>query len=145
MEFPVKIKSSAKTDIDSIIYYWIELLAAENYGQAYALTFHDPYYQWSPTLIESVINGYGTVYEQGEKIYKVTWPCPLKLETKRIYRDLTFFENFRQSTHQPGLNVAGYLLYSLPLNGEWSDLSVTFNLLKRDDFWALELNEIHVF
>jgi hypothetical protein len=38
---------------------WIDDLTRGDYSAAYARTAHDPYYDWSPALIRSVIEGYG--------------------------------------------------------------------------------------
>lgn len=42
-------------------------------------------------------------------------------------------------------SIVGKVWYDLPLNGEWSDLTATFNILKSESHIVLELNEIHIF
>ncbi len=42
-------------------------------------------------------------------------------------------------------DIIGELMHTVPLDGEWSDLTVTFALIRASDGISLCLNEIHVF
>jgi hypothetical protein len=124
----------------------MELLADEKYVEAYNLTYHDPGNQWSPAILESVINGYGLLYEPGEEVFKVTSPNTAILDGRsKVYKDIDLLKEHHTKFHLPDMDRIGHLRYDLPLNGVWSDLTATFYLLQGDDFWALELDEIHVF
>lgn len=133
--------------VEKVVYYWMELLAQEKYEQAFNLTYHDPRNQWTPAMMESVINGYGMLYEPGEEVFKVTPYNEAAFHPGDVNRDqdLTLFEKPQIKAHLPNMKILGYLWYGLPLNGKWSDLTATFNLLQGEGFWALELDEIHVF
>jgi hypothetical protein len=115
---------------------WIDDLARGDYAAAFARTSHDPYYRWTPELIESVINGYGLPepHRSGKKF--IVTPRsdakgrPRNREVDReVARDLTVAE----------------VWYDLPLNGEWSDLTATFRVERDDLHLSLVLEEIHVF
>ncbi len=144
---PLKIYPATSIEIEKAVLYWIELLAEEKYTEAYDLTLHDPYYQWSPTDIENVINGYGLPYEAPDKKFKVTPPLLAAFDSNsNPYKDIVFYEDSTIKPHRlhNEMMVMGDICYNLPLNGEWSDLSALFKILKKDDFVMLELNDIHV-
>ena len=114
---------------------WIGKLADEDYVSAYNLVSHDPYYNWSPSLIEKVINGYGLPEPHpGGEAFKVT-PISTALG-KEPTREVA-----RNSYND---NRIGYVLYELPLNGEWSDLCASFRLEKNKAGVEVILEEIHV-
>lgn len=145
---PLKLQSTSRNDIESAVYCWMELLTEEKYEEAYNLTFHHPYYGWTSELIKSVINGYGMLYEPFDEIFKVTPPAAAKFETDRqtVRKEITFFSlPLTDLANNPAMQRIGHVFFDLPLNGIWSDLSVTFTILQGPGFAALELNEIHVF
>lgn len=140
--FPLSIES-----IEKAVLKWIELLEQEKYIEAYELTLHDVYYQWSPASIESVINGYGLPYESANEKYKVTPTVTATGEHNlNPYKEIHFFNDpLKHVQRLPNMQAIGYICYDLPINGEWSDLSATFTIYKSSGFFILELNEIHVF
>ena len=144
---PLKIKSTRYIDIEHAVLYWIKLLSEEKYEEAYDLTLHDPYYQWTPALLESVINGYGSLDDIIEEKYKVTSEetAVSESDNHKIYKDIRLFDSpMKQSQHDLGVDVIGDVHYDLPLNGRWSDLTASFKILQGSDFLMLELNDIHV-
>jgi len=110
-------------------------LSEEDYKSAYKRTSHDPYYEWTPELIEKVINGYGLhePHPSGE-IFKVTPIKEASGEAPRQEVDRSPYDG----------NRFGYIYYDLPLNGEWSDLTVSFRLEKNGENLQAVLEEIHV-
>ena len=134
----MKMLSVDASDLEIIQYVecWIAMLAMEDYESAYDFVKHDPYYCWSPKLIEEVINGYGLPEPHPSgKVFKVT---PIDTATgsppaNDVERDV--YED----------NRIGYVLYDIPLNGEWSDLSATFRLENSNSQLDVILEEIHVF
>ena len=144
---PLKIKSTKHIDIEYAVLYWIKLLSEEKYEDAYNLTLHDPYYQWTPALLESVIKGYGFLDDAIEEKYKVTPTATAVHEgdNHKIYKDIRLFDSpVKQSQHHIDVNIIGEVHYDLPLNGRWSDLTASFKILQESDFLMLELNDIHV-
>ncbi|HWB27066.1 MAG TPA: hypothetical protein VG738_16400 [Chitinophagaceae bacterium] len=129
--------------IEKAIEYWLDLLRREDYAEAYNLTMHDPYYEWTPALIESYINGYGLPYEEGETVYKVTDWRTAHTDNNRPAMDIFLFDAHRISGNGE-YKVIGYVQYDIPLNGERSDLTVTFSIMQAEDYIRLELNDIHV-
>ncbi len=128
--------------MEKAIRYWIDLLVKEDYTEAYNLTEHDPYYKWTPTLIEHYINGYGLPYEKGETVYKVTdWR---KVDNEnRNPMNILLFEEPNPSDNEMFKRI-GVVHYELPMNNERSDLTVIFSILQASDYLTLELNDIHV-
>ena len=53
------------------------------------------------------------------------------------YQDVYFCEKNRH-------NFVGHVDFDLPLNGEWSDVTATFNIREVEDAWVLCLEDIHV-
>lgn len=144
---PLKLNSASQVDIENAVFHWMELLSKEKYKEAYDLTWHDPSYQWTPALLESVIKGYGIPGETFEASFIVTPPETAQIESGRIrvYNDIMIFEKVQQHWQNlADLKVVGDVHYDLPINGYWSDLTVSFKILQGKDFFALELNDIHV-
>lgn len=141
----VKIKNPPTLiDIENEIHFWFDLLADKKYREAYEFTLHDPYYQWTPDLLEQVINGYGLPYENGSPKYIVTkWTTATSIANHNYNKGITLFDKSRSHSNANFVEI-GEIYYDLPLNGEWSDLTVTFKILQSDDFSTLELNELHV-
>ena len=114
---------------------WIDDLSRGDFDSAYARTDHDRYYQWSPELMRSVIEGYGSpIFAEQKKKSSVT-PRTLAMggaPRRVVDRDAT----------PP--NSLAYVEYRLPLDGVWSDLSAAFRVEPREGGSALVLEEIHV-
>ncbi|WP_097130856.1 hypothetical protein [Spirosoma fluviale] len=134
--------TATEQDFHSFIISWVGLLAQRKYQEAYDSVLHHDYYEWTPELMESIINGYGSEYEEGETKYEVTLPDETTDEGDRF--DVIWYEgevvNFVE-----GRERLAELGYQLPLNNDWSDLTVTFDLVKCFDGLYLQLKEIHVF
>lgn len=136
---------ATEKDVLDLVHRWIELLAAERYRDAYDLTAHDPYYQWSPDVIRATIEGYG-LPEPGPdgSVYRVT---PLDSAMGDAANDIgpryevVLLEH--PATEEDA--VIGEVWFDLPLNGRWSDLTATFEVCQKRGAVHLVLNEIHVF
>lgn len=117
---------------------WIDDLARGDYASAFARTRHDPYYQWTPRLIESVINGYGLPEPHRSGVRFVV--------TSRAQADSKGRPYYRVVDRDIARGAAvAEVWYDLPLNGEWSDLTATFRLQRDGVHLNLVLQEIHVF
>lgn len=115
---------------------WVELLGEERFLDAFKLTAHDSYYSWTPDLIRSVIAGYGLPHEPGDHEYRVSKISETKNGVSR-------WEVERWHDAEPS-NRIGLVSINLPLDGEWSDLTATFEILQDNNYLILVLNEIHV-
>ncbi|GAB4217658.1 MAG: hypothetical protein OHK0012_22890 [Synechococcales cyanobacterium] len=129
-------KSPTDSEILALIDCWVDDLVREDYHTAYSRTDHDPCYSWTPDLIRAVIEGYGLPepHPCGE-IFRVT--ARQTATGKQHYRTV-------DRTHIPQTSIAE-VWYDLPLNGGWSDLTVTFRVEPRDAATVLVLEQIHVF
>lgn len=144
MNEPIKLSHDVSDeDILDAVRTWVRLLAAERYEEAYQYTYQDPYFEWSPEMIKSVVYGYGLPYEDGEEVFKVT-PLELAVESNGAPYAEVFFHMPRKHRIDQALVVAE-IWFALPLNGVWSDLTATFNVLFMPECVSLELQEIHVF
>jgi hypothetical protein len=143
----IKLKTPpSKPDIEEAIHTWLDLLAEERYTEAYTFTLHDSYNQWTPKLLESVINGYGLPYDEseGKRKCKVTSWSSAANDGSKYYKNIEFYDVPRLHSN-PMFKEIGEIRYDLPVDGEWSDLTVTFKILQAEDCVTLELDEIHVF
>ncbi len=133
------------TEILKTVQAWVKLLEQEDYQNAYAFTEHDEYYQWTPDLIKEVIYGYGLPepHPNGE-VYKVTAVDPASTVDSEPNHEVNYYEE-PLPYEEKEAEIIGQVWYDLPLNGEWSDLTATFQILKRETYLTLELAEIHVF
>ncbi|MEM7601381.1 MAG: hypothetical protein AAF357_08185 [Verrucomicrobiota bacterium] len=121
---------------------WAEALAREDFEAAYDMTGHDSYYQWTPELIRTVVTNYGSVEPLGDgSTCRVT---PLN-SAKGGPAPRHIVERQSDPVDSSGTREVGSVWFDLPLDGEWSDLTATFEILSEDDELHLVLNEIHVF
>ncbi len=126
---------SSDQEIFEFIEEWVNDLVNEDYESAYNRTSHDPYYEWTPELIKNVICGYGLPEPHPSGVvFKVTSISAAKGENPTKDVDRGAFDD----------NRVGYVYYDLPLNGEWSDLTASFRLEKREENLVVVLEEIHV-
>jgi hypothetical protein len=118
------------TELLRCVEIWVDDLVQGDYQTAFSRTKHDPYYAWTPELIEAVINGYGLPepHRSGE-IFRVT--------PRAIAQGRRYFEVHRDGFFE--------IRYNLPLNHQWSDLTVTFEVELQPEGFVFILQEIHVF
>ena len=117
---------------------WVDLLGEERFLEAFKLTAHDSFYSWTPDLIRSVIAGYGLPHEPGDHEHRVSKISGTKGGASSRW------QVDRWHDAEPS-NRIGLVSIDLPLDGEWSDLTATFEILQLDNHLVLVLNEIHVF
>lgn len=116
---------------------WVDLLAEGRFAHAFNLTAHDSYHSWTPELIRSVIAGYGLPHVAGEHEYRIS------RVTEANEGRTPCWEIDRWRDAEPNHRV-GSISFRLPLDGEWSDLTATFEILQNDGRLVLVLNDIHV-
>src|SRR5476651_1683383 len=98
-------------EILALVQWWIDDLARGDYATAYARTAQDPYYQWTPELMQAVVAGYGSpVPHRSGVVFRVT---PRDTAVGRLhYRTVD-----RDTARPPGFVQ---VWHDLPLNGKWS-------------------------
>ena len=121
-------------EILRLVEAWIDDLTRGDYEAAFDRTRHDPYYKWTPALIEAVIGGYGLPepHPSGTRYVVTSRVSAHGTRHCGIDRD-----NVRAPTR-------AHVHYDLPLNGEWSDLTATFRVEDVEGSVVLVLEEIHV-
>ena len=123
-------------EILAVVDAWLDDLAQGDYESAFARTEHDGYHGWSPELMQLVVAGYGlpTPHPSGE-VFSVSsrQTAPGEPFNRTVDRSHVARDELAEVWHD------------LPLDGEWSDLTVTFSVERRSDHAVLVLKEIHVF
>jgi hypothetical protein len=116
---------------------WIDDLAAADYAAAFARTRHDPYYGWTPDLIERVVAGYGhpEPHPSGRR-----WAVTARADARGR-------PHYREVDRDVPPPIVARVWYDLPLDGEWSDLTATFRVERSTSTDGLDvvLEDIHVF
>jgi hypothetical protein len=127
MPLPVNASDSQILDV---VRMWAHSLAAEDYAGALALV--DARRHWTPDLLRTVITNYGSVEPMRDgSTYRVTPLGTVRGGPKP-----------RHEVDREGDRISVW--FDLPLNGEWSDLTATFDLIPRDGGLALVLDDVHV-
>jgi hypothetical protein len=116
---------------------FVDLLAEEKYPEAWSLIDPWPgYANWTPELIQTVVRNYGSPEPMADgRVFKVT---PLNQAPPRPKSAHHAVERYH---HQ---DRPGHVLFDVPLNGEWSDLTISFDLIRKDGGLVLRLEDIHV-
>jgi hypothetical protein len=128
-------KDPSDKEILRFVEGWIDDLARGDYAGAFRRTEHDPYYGWTPDLMRSVVEGYGLPEPHpGGEVFAVT---PRKSATGGPPQRIVDRDAVRKK-------ALAEVLYDLPLNGEWSDLTATFRVERQGKGSVVILQEIHV-
>jgi hypothetical protein len=118
---------------------WIEVLAQERYEDAFHILQHSPSNHWSPPLIQTVIENYGSIepLKDGAK-FRVT-----SIRSNPVGNPMCEIEWYGDDPNKPQAYV-GDIAFDLPLNEKWSDLTALFHIVEVDGELMLELGDIHV-
>lgn len=131
-------------DILAVARRWTERLAAEDYAGAWEMLMHRPGEVWAPTseILRARIVHYGSpVPIPGEPICVVT---PITSATGQRWLRLPDLIRYpKGNPHRPS-GWRGRLDWELPLNGEWSDLVASFDLLDAGGELAFVLGALRV-
>jgi hypothetical protein len=139
------VLSSAADDaaILGVARQWVAALAAGDFDGAFAMTAHDPYYAWSPNLMRRVIAGYGLPEPTPDGVEHRVTPEATAQGGPTPRHEVTWYSEPRALAD--GRRVVAQVWYDLPMDGAWSDLTATFEVLRDTTGTVLVLNEIHVF
>jgi hypothetical protein len=133
-------KDSTDDEILNAIRHFVELLAEEKYSEVYEKFLPAPDRQLTPEVIKALIEGYGfaePVEENDEPPLHVTSLCQMTEPEPKGRQQVDWFSAKDE-------RILGGAYYDLPLNGEWSDLTAIFDIIKVPDGIALSLDDIHV-
>ena len=115
-------------DILAAVEAWADVLATADYSKAISLIAALPH--WSADLLERVITNYGDPTKPPGQ-HRVT--APRQATGKAPTHEVDRFHD--------GVVEAWY---DLPLDGEWSDLTATLVVKRREADSILELQDIHI-
>jgi hypothetical protein len=94
---------------------------------------------WTPELLAAVIQNYGSVESRDDgKTFAVT-PIATAVGAGPRF-DVTWFE--KPLGYGSGASV-GHARYDLPLNGQWSDVTASFDIVDTAEGLALALDDVH--
>jgi hypothetical protein len=114
---------------------WIELLSEAKFAHALHRIPGEQDEAWTPQLLEEVLAGYGLPepHPRGTR-FQVTSPNKAAGSPP--------IASVEREVIPPG--ALAYIEHSIPLNGQWSDLTATFALYPSDSQATLRLREVHV-
>lgn len=133
-------KDSTDDEIIDAVRAFVELLAEEKYSEAYEKFLPAPDQQLTLEVIKSLIEGYGfaePVEENDEPPLRVTSLREMTEPEPTGRQQIDWFSAKDD-------RILGAVHYDLPINGEWSDLTAIFDIIKAQDGIALSLYDIHV-
>jgi len=125
----------SEREVFEVVERWVDALSDGQFHKAYDLTVHDAYYNWSPALMQLVIEGYGHPEPHPKGPFVVT---SRKSALGVPRHEIDWWDEEQRS-------AIGEVWYDMPLNGRWSDVTTTFLLVQRDGACFLVLEQIHVF
>lgn len=131
-------ENASHEDILNVVRDWVELLAADNFDAACAMLQHSPDEPWTPDFLRMWIFNYGWHDPMTDgSTFRVT-SCKSAVGRETYYQDVNRFD----APATKGL--VGDVMFDLPLNGEWSDLTALFSIFSREGSLVLQLDDVHV-
>jgi hypothetical protein len=123
-------RNASDSQILDAVRAWADALAAEDYAGALALVDALPH--WTPELLQTVVTNYGSVDAMRDgSTYRVT-----PLDAARGG------PSPRHEVDRDGDRISVW--FDLPLNGAWSDLTATFDVVRRDGGLVPVLEDVTV-
>ncbi len=132
-------RNATDEQILDVIRAWVELLAQERYEDAFQMLRYHPAEHWSPALIRAVVTNYGFIEPRKDgATFKVT-----SLKDNPEGEAFHGVEWYGDDPNKPA-EYLGVAAFTLPLNGEWSDVTAMFDIVEEGGGLVLELDDIHV-
>lgn len=120
------------SDILAVAAEWTSRLVAEDYAGAWDMLLHRPGEVWAPTpdVLKARVVNYGSPDPiPGEPVCVVT---PIATAVGERWRWLPSLDRTPDGDPHRGPAFRGRLDWQLPLNGEWSDLVASFDLIEHE-------------
>jgi hypothetical protein len=133
LELPI---SASQEEVLEEVNKWVKALCDDDYEQACEF-LHWPEWsqEWSVELIRKLITNYGSLEPRRDgQTFRVTDPS---LAHGRARHSVPRFPEVSDK-------VVGHVCYDLPLNGEWSQVTATFDLCRVGGKLTFVLEDIHV-
>ena len=133
----------ARTDaaVLDLIERGVRLLVEQRFDDAMAMLV--PSGTWTPDLLGTVIGNYGSVEpREGGRTFSVT--APTAKTRGGSHFEVTWFERPVKNRLDYAPHLLGHARYDLPLDGEWSDVTATFEILDLPEGAVLALDDVHV-
>lgn len=125
-------KEATDEEFLAVVRTWVELLAADRYGDACEMMMPDDH--WTPELMRTVVRHYGFIEPRSDgRTFAVTAIAQAVGGRTRPQKDVERFED-----------GSGVIHFDLPLNGEWSDVTAVIEIEEHRGGLALRLADIHV-
>jgi hypothetical protein len=130
-------------DILAVAEEWTNRLAAEDYAGAWDMLLHRPREVWAPTpdVLRSRIRECGCEAPTPGQPLRVT---PVATAAGARWLRLPALSRTSDGDTYRGAGFRGRLDWQLPLNGEWSDLVASFDLVEDGDTLAFALAALRV-
>jgi hypothetical protein len=134
--------------VRAVVERWVGLLVERKYAKAITMLaatrpLLDPPATetwWTPELLATVIQNYGSVEPREDRKTSAVTPIATAAGDGPRF-EVTWFENPVGCGW--GASV-GQACYDLPLNGTWSDVTATFDIIETAEGLALALDQVHV-
>lgn len=122
---------------------WTNRLVAEDFAGAWEMLLHRPGEVWAPTpdALKTRIRQCGCESPTPSEALRVT---PTATATGERWRRLPALSRTADGDTYRGPAIRGRLDWQLPLNGAWSDLVASFDLLEHDDALVFALAALRV-
>jgi hypothetical protein len=122
---------------------WTDRLAAEDFAGAWEMLLHRAGEVWAPTpaALKARIRQCGCEVPIPGESLRVT---PTATAAGERWRRLPALSRTADGDTYRGPAIRGRLDWQLPLNGEWSDLVASFDLLEHDDVLVFVLAALRV-
>lgn len=130
-------------DILSFVKSWLKLLSDGKLAEACA-QIDEPFHNdvvWTPKLIMQVLND---TFILESRFYRYHPEGPIFTNPYELEEQTRELNDWLESGLDPGNDGVYYFGYSVPLNGEWSDLSALFEFRKRNGSYSVVLQDLHV-
>jgi hypothetical protein len=134
---PLLVPERTPEAVRDVIERWVALLVEERFEEALGLLAPSRTQTWTPELLATVIRNYGFIEPHPSgATFRFTPIASATGDGPRF--DATWFERPTRDDRW------GSARYDLPLNGEWSDVTATFDILDGPFGPVLALDDVHV-
>lgn len=141
MIVPVALPARSNAAVRVVIERWVGLLVEERFDDAMATV--GPSGTWTPDLLARVIGNYGSVEPREDgRTFAVTPVATAVGDGPRF--EVTWCDPPVTNRLDYAPDLLGRARYDLPVDGVWSDVTASFEILDLAEGPALALDDVHV-